>query len=200
MSTPKFKNRPNAHVKYYYNDGNGTTINQGFFVGRATAVVGVVLAITGDGNLNVLISKRSNKMRDEAGKFGVPCGYLDWNETRHEAMIREIYEETSLYLPDYVKQLLFNNYGQPFRVKDSPAEDMRENVSHLYVTVLDFRNTPEDFPEEVEKFTCSETALVKWMTYADFNVQRLNYEWAFNHDQTIMDAIHFFNVNYLPNK
>ena len=69
-----------------------------YWISKAVAVVGIIFANTVDG-LHVLVIKRSNTMRDEPKKFGVPSGFLDWEETLHEAMIREVYEETSIYLP-----------------------------------------------------------------------------------------------------
>ena len=67
METPKFNNKPNAHVRYNYNDGSGVKIDQDFWISRSTAIVGVVLASTRDG-LQILITKRSKKMRDEPNK------------------------------------------------------------------------------------------------------------------------------------
>ena len=198
MDSPKFNNRPNAHVKYYYSDERGVKVQQDFFVSRATAVVGVVFAFTSDGP-KILISKRSGTMRDEPNKYGLPCGYLDWNETRHEAMIREVYEETSLYLPDYNKYLLFNNDGEPFKTKDKPEEDVRQNISHIYLSVFDFTIYMEKFPIGVEYFTCKETALVKWMGLEEFFSTYPKYEWAFNHDETIKAAFAFFNNAYIFN-
>lgn len=195
MNAPKFNNRPNSHVKYYYSDERGLKIQQDFFVSRATAVVGVVFAFT-DNGLSVLITRRSGSMRDEANKYGVPCGYLDWEESRHEAMTREVYEETSMYLPDYEKYMIFNNGGEPFKIKDKPSEDKRQNISHIYLSVYDFRDKMNVFPIDVEKFTCKETALVKWMTIVDFYGTHMNYEWAFNHDETITMAIQYFNKNF----
>jgi len=195
MEVPKFKNRPNYHLRYNYNDGRGLKIDQDFWISRSVAVVGVVFADTVDG-LKVLIAKRSQKMLDEAGKYGVPCGYLDYNETRHEAMIREVYEETSLYLPDYDKYLFFNNNGDPFKTKDKPSEDKRQNVSHIYLSAFDFSKEPDMFPQSIESFTNKETTTVNWLKLVDFYETYNQYQWAFHHDQTIKDAINFFNKNF----
>jgi 8-oxo-dGTP pyrophosphatase MutT (NUDIX family) len=200
MENKKFNNRPNEHVMYYYHSPHsGVKVKQDYFVSRACAVVGVVLACTPNG-MCVLIEKRSDKMMDEAGKVGIPCGYLDWDETLYEAMMREVYEETSLYIPDYEKYVIFDNNKQPFHVKDNPKTDNRQNVSHIYLTVLDFNGESkadrESFPADIENFTCRETAWVKWMKLLDFYNTCQNYEWAFNHDETIKSAILFFNKNF----
>jgi hypothetical protein len=91
---------------------------------------------------------------------------------------------------------MFNNEEQPFRVKDKPQEDKRQNVSHLYVSVYDFRDNMDKFPIEVEQFSCKETAWVKWMKYSEFIETHKNYEWAFGHDETIKSALQFFNKNF----
>jgi len=193
----RFNNKPNDHVTYGFNSEQiGIKIKHNFFVSRSCAVVGIVFAITGEGTVNVLIAKRSNKMLDEPNKVGIPCGYLDWNETLYEAMMREVYEETSLYLPDYEKYLLFNNNKQPFLVKDDPKRDKRQNISHLYVNVYDFRDHQDKFPVDVEEFSCKETTWVKWIKYVDFLNTIEDYKWAFNHDETIKTALQFFNKNF----
>jgi len=191
----KFNNRPNYHLRYNYNDGRGLKIDQDFWISRSVAVVGVVFAVKNDG-MYVLITKRSQKMLDEAGKYGVPCGYLDYDETTHEAMIREVYEETSVYLPEYEKQLIFNNNKQPIYINDNP-NNKRQNVSHIYLSVFDFvENEPDKFPLFAETFTNKETAMVKWMKMIEFYSTYDDYQWAFNHDDTIKDAMRFFNENF----
>ena len=67
---------------------------------RSVAVVGVIVAIDkhtslsylGCKDIYVLAEKRSRNM-DSPGKWCLPCGYLDWDETGPEALIREVYEE-----------------------------------------------------------------------------------------------------------
>lgn len=136
-------------------------------------------------------------MLDEASKFGVPCGYLDWDETLYEAMMREVYEETSFYMPDYEKYCIFDNDKQPFQVKDNSKTDKRQNVSHIFVSVYDFEGKSEQFPlVELEKFTCRETAQVKIIKLIDFFNMFRDVEWAFNHDETIQSALRFFNKNF----
>jgi hypothetical protein len=111
-------------------------------------------------------------------------------------MMREIWEETSLDLRDYEKLLIFNNNKQPFFVKDDPKADKRQNVSLLYISAYDFQGKMDLFPADIESFTCKETEWVKWMKLVDFYGTSMNYEWAFNHDETIKSAIQFFNKNF----
>jgi 8-oxo-dGTP pyrophosphatase MutT (NUDIX family) len=195
MGTPKFNDRPNYHLRYNYNDGRGLKIDQDFWISRSTAVDGIVLASTDDG-LQVLTAKRSEKMCDEAGKYCIPCGYLNYDETRHEAMIREVYEETSLYLPDYEKMIIFDNNKEAIIIKDNPKDGHRQNISHIFVTVLDFAEKMDKFPSNIQDYKCKETAKVEWMRLLTFYETYKNYDWAFHHDETIINAIKFFNKNF----
>jgi ADP-ribose pyrophosphatase YjhB (NUDIX family) len=196
MELPRrFENRPNGRIRLHHSfNGNNTELD--YFISRAPAVVGVVFVYGLDG-FRVLITQRSNKMMDEAGKFGVPCGYLDWDETGYFGMMREMYEETSFFMPDYDKFQIFNNNKQPFFVKDDPKTDKRQNVSLLYVTAYDFEGKADQFPlAEIEAFTCRETAKVMLMRVIDFFSTSMKYEWAFNHDETIQMALQYFNKNF----
>jgi len=192
MTDKRFNNIPSDRIQIRHTTQEGTKIVD-YYMSRAIAVVGVVFAIT-EKETYVLTVLRSEKMRDEANKIGVICGYLDYNETCYEGITREIYEETSLYLPDYNKYLIFDNNKQPFYVQDDPKKDKNQNVSLTYLLAFDFSSNPEAFPNEIEKYTDHETAEVKWLIFTDFyNETR---EWAFNHDERIRTAHKYFNSNF----
>ena len=199
MSAPKFNNTPNEHIQLRYKTSNHGNIGLDYWVSRAPAVVGVVIATCSDlvgtihnnyAIMNFLITKRSSNMRDEPNKFGVPCGYLDWDETGYMGMVREVYEETSLYLPDYEKFKVFDNFKQPYFIQTDPAEDKHQNISLMYVTVLDFKNDLDSFPQYVSQYKDKETAEVRWMNLYEFH--NSNLEWAFNHDKRIMGALNYY--------
>lgn len=187
MTIPKFKNRQNENLQFKYKD---TNVN--VHISRSVAAVGVIFANTDDG-FRVLITKRSETMIDEPGKISLPCGFLDWDETVYEAMIREVCEETSLYLPDYEKYLIFDNDKKHIEMKDLP-NTIRQNVTLIYINMFDFKDNMIDFPYEIESFSCKETSSVKWLKLVDF--YQSDYYWAFNHDDTIKNALKFFNKNY----
>lgn len=190
MTKPKFNNRENAHVVYKVMEGNKFVVNHDFWISRAPAVVGIVFAFgTGDGP-RVLVIKRSDKMPDEPNKYGAPSGYLDWDETGFDGMIREVYEETSLYLPDYDPFLIYNNYEQPFYVHTDPTTSKLQNVSLHYLMVYDFHQEPDFFPADIEKYSDFETAKVKWLKLQKF--YNSNYEWAFDHDKRIEMAMRYY--------
>ena len=186
MEIKKFKNRPNIEHKIG---------DRSIFESRSVAVVGVIFAkikaekIGDYDKLYVLAEKRSATMMDSPGKWCVPCGYLDYNENGSEAMLREVYEETGLYLPDYEKQLLNKvDSLQPFYVRTDPEEN-RQNVALSYCFVYDF--TEIGLPE-VESFKNSEIAQLKWIEIGELYFSN-GYDFAFSHDKRIFMAIDKFD-------
>lgn len=188
MSEIKFNNKPNTYFSMQHSSNRVSG-----FISRSVAVVGVVFALDAVGHMHVLVTKRSGKMMDEPHKLCVPCGYLDWDETTYQAMIREVYEETSLYLYDFKNFIIFDNEKQPFTINDSP-ENNRQNVSFLYVTFLDFHRAMDKFPLEVENFKTKEIEYAKWIHVYDI-YNTVEDEWAFNHNEVIKQAISFYNKN-----
>jgi 8-oxo-dGTP pyrophosphatase MutT (NUDIX family) len=163
------------------------------FISRSVAVVGVVFALDAVGKMHVLVTKRSGSMMDEPHKLCVPCGYLDWDETTYQGMIREVYEETSLYLEKYKDFIIFDNNKKPFFIQDSPSNN-RQNVSFMFVTFLDFHNAMDKFPVDISKFKTKEIEFVDWMHVHDI-YNTVEDEWAFKHNDVIKHAISFYNKN-----
>lgn len=176
METPKFHNRPNPQI----------------WISRAPALVGVIFMIHPTA-MHVLIIKRSEIM-DEPNKFAAPSGYLDWDETGYEGITRELFEETSFYLPEYEKFCVFDNNKESFFTQTNPKADKKQNVSIYYISLYDFTENVDKFPFDIEKFKCNETAEVKIMPVKTFFNSQL--DWAFHHDERIKQALEFLNKNY----
>ena len=192
---PEFNNRPNDHIRFGFDSKTyEKPIKIDYWISRAPAVVGIIFTLGLEGGVRVLVIKRSKNMREEPLKFGAPSGYLDWDETGFEAITREVFEETSLYLPDYSPFLMYNNNKQPFYVQSDPTKDKNQNVSLTYVMVYNFKDSPDFFPEEIEKYTDRETAKVEWLNLNNF-YNTDNREWAFNHDERIKMAHEYYNKN-----
>ena len=172
---PKFYNRPNELIR--------ATYGKQYWISRAPAVVAVVLVIWKD-NIFVLAEQRSEKM-DNPGKWCCPCGYLDWDETGYQAVIREIYEEAGIFIPDYVLNLITNNEEQPFFVQTHPSEN-RQNVALTYCIILDCEKLglPEFNKDD------GEVTNIGWIPIEQ--VFNKKYEWAFNHDERIQMAVEKF--------
>lgn len=192
----KFNSKESDHVRYgFTSPSTGVKVRQDFFVGRSIAITGLVFAFTSSG-VKVLITKRSKSMKDSPGKIGLPCGYLNWDETLHEGMMRELYEETSFYMPDYEEYLIYSNDSHPFLIKDNPKE-LHQNVTHIFISVYNFEDATDMFMEEIEAFNCKETEWVRWMPLTEFFAKYQDYSWAFNHDLTINKGwAHWNNLTY----
>src|SRR4051794_23242359 len=72
----------------------------------------------------LLLEKRAGPLL-ESGKWGLPSGYLDRDETVEEAVVREVLEETG-WMSQVVS--LFRINSKP----DRPKED-RQNVAFEYI-------------------------------------------------------------------
>jgi ADP-ribose pyrophosphatase YjhB (NUDIX family) len=192
METPKFYNKPNAHVIFYYESSFGSKVKHDYWISRAPALVGVIFMIHPDG-LHVLIIKRSDIM-DEPNKYAAPSGYLDWNETGYEGITREIYEETSFYLPEYEKFCVFDNNKESFFTQTDYKVDKKQNVSLYYILTYNFTKDVDKFPKFIENYHCNETSEVKLMPMKEFYNNQL--DWAFHHDERIKQALEYFNKNY----
>lgn len=190
MEKPKFNNIPNVYVPA------GTKVQEGFWISRSPSLNAFIFArcdgING-GMLNVLTTKRSEIMMDEPNKHCAPCGYFDWNENGYESMIREVYEETSLYLPDFEKFNIFNNRQQPF-LTETRVSNNRQNIELMYIVVLEFGDDKDSFPMSIESYTDKEVSAVKWIDWYTFSDASSNLEWAFHHDIRIRDALLYYNM------
>ena len=175
----KFSNRPNP----------GHTIDGKIvWESRSAAAVAVVFGKF-KGDIYVLMEKRSSRM-DQPGKWCLPCGYLDWDENGWQAITREIYEETSLFLPEYDPYLVNRNKRRPFFVNTEVTEN-RQNIALIYGMVFDFK---DGLPLKILSFINPEIDEILWVKLN--NVNALNV--AFNHDKRICQAEKYFSKYLLP--
>lgn len=177
----EFKNRPNEEIKV---DGKS------YWISRSVAVVGIIFA-SKDGEPYVLVQKRSEAM-DCPNRWAVVSGYLDWDESALDAVIRETYEETGLYLPNIRESLIFNNNGEPIYVASLPNKDAKQNVTLGYVFIYDFDLGQNEFPDDVINFKSAEVSEVKWVKVADIILGNgelsIGDNWAFNHNNRIRES------------
>ena len=178
---PIFKNRPN---KSYKIDGKE------IWASRSPAAVAIVFALDKNNNIFVLGTKRSQNMPTAPGKWVVPSGYLDWDESGWEALRRELYEESSFLIDDYETQLMYDNDKQPFYVKTEPDEHL-QNIALNYCLVFNFRLS--DIPIHIESYKNEETEEVKWIPIEKID----DYDWSFEHNERIKMALSESNIQYL---
>jgi len=111
----------------------------------------------------ILLTKRSENL-SQSGKYCLPGGYLDMNETTSQAVLRELKEETGY--EGKVKFLL--------RINDDPARknDPQQNINFVYMIE----------PGEQSGTADSEVTEIKW-----FNLDKIPNpdNMAFDHYKSI---------------
>lgn len=197
MKLPKrFDNKESDRIVITSTDPEtGEKTKREIWDGRSNALVGVVFAKTTSGT-KVMITKRSQLMPNAPGKICLPCGFLDWDETLHQGMMREVYEETSFNMLDFEEYLVYNNDKKPIMILDDPLIK-GQNISHIYISVFDFTDEMEAFPTHIEDFKCDEVDWVEWLDIDMFFERRYAIDWAYEHDEKISQGlIHWNNVFY----
>lgn len=175
-----FNNQPNK--EYKTEDGI-------IWHSRSGAVVcHIVLSI--NNAKYILLGKRGSK-GDHPGKWNIPCGYLDWNETMHEAFYREVWEETGLNLVQLSKegQLIIDQTEEPWKTVTDPSENRQNIALHGFLMynvsslpTLTIQNAEPGEMEEVKWFKLEEALELK------------KEEWAFNHYDRYRQLINHYNL------
>lgn len=174
--TPIFKNKPNnVHII------KGKEV----WESRSVAVVVVVL-VKCRNEIYTLGEKRSMIMADAPGKWVVPGGYMDYNESGWDCVCRELFEETSFNINNYNTDILFDNYKQPFFVKTEPDEN-RQNIVLNYCVVFKLEN----LPKEIYTYHDKEIEKLDWILTKNIDLPK--YKWAFNHNLRIKMALTKYN-------
>lgn len=176
---PEFSNRENERVQL----PDGRVI----FLARSTAVVGCVLCLQ-EGEPYVLMVERGDKV-DNSGKWCMPCGYLDWDETLEEAVKREVWEETGLDLDELIQQgkAVYSRIKQPYHVGSSPKSN-RQNVSHHFAIVLE---GPLPALKGSDALASGEATAVEWVrlssipTKENLESSGMKGYFAFDHNEDI---------------
>lgn len=142
-----------------------------------------------DGAWYILLGQRGSGTPDFQGFWGLPCGYLDWDESLCEAVIREVWEECGLFLPglsahpnflhsdsSLVSSPPFND--TPWNITDR-TDNTKQNISMHYAVLVGWNgplpglsNAFAD-PDEVDG--------LEWVPIE----QTFDMDLAFNHQQRI---------------
>ena len=148
-----------------------------YWISRSIAVVVFVFAKDVFGETYILAEQRGKGTPDPeyVGKYCVPCGYLDFDETCAQAAQRELIEETGLNFP--VKDFKLVS------INDIPESDKRQNVTFRYVI-----NSNVPIEDLCKLFTTKnsekdEVESIKFIKLSNID----NYEWAFNHQKLIKE-------------
>lgn len=157
----KFNHRPNVPYRV-----GGEII----WDSRSPAVVGACILYPFS-EPEVLLMKRGPNSPDEVGKFCMPCGYLDWDESGTDGARREIWEETGIAIED---DWLFED--QPWRVGHWPTTN-RQNISLHFLFTKHLKQGEQKPATSVENCAPGEVDEVKWVSLKEATTMDL----AFNH-------------------
>lgn len=139
-----------------------------YWISRSTSVVCVILDKTNPHAPKLVAGKRGNGCPDEVGKWNLPSGFIDYNETIKQASSRETKEECGLNIPP--------NAWQIQSVNSSPDDNPRQTISFRMIASwkpeygTEF-STENSEPDEVDD--------VRWVGLDDVD----NLEWAFHHEK-----------------
>lgn len=129
----KFNNIPNERIEL----PNGRV----FWNSRSVAVAFIVgVKDSTSEKLKFLLVKRGPGCPDEIGKYCLPCGYLDWNESAFEAVERELFEETAIELDSFKEEdFIVKPDMEPFHVNHEPSGN-KQNVTLYFFMILNGDN------------------------------------------------------------
>ena len=167
-------------------DKNGNLI--GWF-SRSVAVVGIPILKENE-QYYILASQRGEGTPDEEyrGMWNLCCGYLDFDETTEEAVLREIKEETGVDLKYEHLELI--------GINSDPTSDKRQNVSFRYLISLSHDKL---FYEE--QFSHANNEKDEVGDIAFINIDDVgNYKWAFNHIHVIALALSQYWTNEMNDR
>ena len=175
----QFKNRDNWFIE---RDG------QIHWISRSVTVLPVVLFVLSGSDdqkegdrIFVPLGKRGEDLPDEVGKWGLPGGYLDWDETATEAVIRETYEELGLNLLEIRDRCgkFQGDFDQPYYVRTIPYG--KQNVTLWFALMF----WVDSLPELSRKVSFGEVEAAKW-----FDLETaISTDLAFGHDKIIRDCL-----------
>lgn len=158
-----------------------------YWISRAVAVVGIVVGVSEEGNIkSFLVSQRGPGCPDHVGSWACTCGYLDWDESAEEAIVRELYEEIGLEV----------NKSEPimWTIVTDPNRDSRQNVVIRYLIGRP-QEELEEFVKNINLDSLSrggelgEVSNIKLVSITDIN----DFTWAFNHDKVIFEVYEDWN-------
>ena len=161
-----------------------TSVEDGkqYWISRSVAVVGIIVGVKDGLIKSTLVSQRGPGCPDFVGSWACTCGYLDWDETAEEGLVREIYEELGIKID---KDRVFLK-----EIVTDPKENSRQNIILRYVIPIPQKDLEELYQIALKGLSNSssrggescEVSDIKLIGITDIT----NYSWAFNHDDVII--------------
>lgn len=168
----KFKSTPNRCIQH-----KGKEI----WISRSVTVLPVLFFVS-KGIKYVPLGLRGEDLPEAVGLWGLPGGYLDYDETTTQAVYREVWEELGLDLPQLVEDFRFEgDLDHPYEVYSAPFR--RQNVTLKYA--LMFHLEEADLPKLDPQVSQGEVVEAKWVEVET----ALNMTLAFNHHQVMKECL-----------
>ena len=156
-----FNNKPNQIVR----DERGKV----HWISRSVAVVAVI-----KWQDKFLIVKRGPAVSNP-NKWCVPCGYLDWNESASECVVREVYEESGLNLRNYKT----SGIESPSELVTEPGVNWKQDIAIHFLVNIESETEPVT---DYSIVSDEETLDIKWISVDQLS----EFKFAFNHDKRII--------------
>ena len=147
------------------------------WISRSIAAVVCIIAKDKSGDEYVLAVQRGKGTPDPeyVGKYCMPCGYLDYDETVAQAAQREVKEETGLTFPVTDFKLV--------TINDNPFDDKRQNVTFRYLVKSDILVNELELMFTTKNSEKDEVSGIRFIKLSNIEL----YEWAFNHETLIKE-------------
>ena len=138
-----------------------------YWISRSIAVVIAVFVKD-----SVVVVQRGTGTPDPeyVGRYCLPCGYLDFDETCTQAAQRELMEETGLNLP-------LSDFN------DNPTSDKRQNVTFRYVVKIPLSEDELELMFTTKNSEKDEVSSIRLVKIENIDL----YKWAFNHSTLIKE-------------
>lgn len=168
----KFKSTPNRCIQHEGNE---------IWISRSVTVLPVLFFVS-KGTQYVPLGLRGEDLPEAVGLWGLPGGYLDYDETTTQAVYREVWEELGLDLPQLVEDFRFEgDLDHPYEVYSAPLR--RQNVTLKYA--LMFHLEDADLPQLNPQVSQGEVVEAKWVEVET----ALNMTLAFNHHDVMKECL-----------
>ena len=168
----KFKSTPNRCIHH-----KGEEI----WISRSVTVLPVLFFVS-KGIRYVPLGQRGEDLPDGVGLWGLPGGYLDYDETATQAVYREVWEELGLDIPQLLEDFRFEgDLNHPYQVYSTPLR--RQNVTLKYPIMFYLEDA--ELPKLTPQVSKGEVVEARW-----FEVEEaLKMPLAFNHHEVMQECL-----------
>ena len=184
----RYNSRPNECVKVG---------DREIWISRSCAVA-MTIIVKYEGTLYCLMGQRGKGCPDEVGRWVLPCGYLDWDESLAGAAMRELLEETGFDYTEFQQMnsdsIVLSNFedGQPWAVH-SDKSGVKQNITHHFGAYIELPKRSWGLPQLTSEY-CEpdEVDELKWIKLDDL----WRYDIGFSHDKRIPMYVDYIKEHY----